>query len=261
MWPRVGHGHMAVRLDGGVRGNVAPNTITNVRDIALDAHGNSIPVSITNLNWASGGAEPQSAESIKKQAPLWFATQNRCVTQADYESFAVNFNSPEAGAIAKAHAVVRERSGEANVIRYYVLTYGEQAGTVALAPQALKDALLEYLNDYAMLTALLEIEDGSWRSVDFKGVITINAGIKSAVVLDSVTAALNTLLSIDTRDMGEALRISDVYAAIDNIEGVIHVELETPTSTVSADENELLILGNIDFSFKIQGSGMSGQNF
>ena len=126
-----------------------------------------------------------------------------------------------------------------------------QAGTVALAPQALKDALRAYLNDYAMLTALLEIEDGSWRSVDFKGVITISPGFKAGAILDNVTVALETLMDIETRDIGEALRISDVYVAIDNIEGVVHVELETPTSTVSADENELLILGDIDFSFKI----------
>ena len=112
-----------------------------------------------------------------------------------------------------------------------------------------------------MLTDWLEIEDGSWRSVDFKGVITISAGIKSTVVLDAVTAALKTLLSVETRDMGEYLRISDVYAAIDNIEGVVHVELETPLSTISVDENELLILGDIDFSFKVQGAGMSGTNF
>ena len=83
------------RVGGGVRGNVAPYTITSVRNIALDEQGNNIPVSVTNLNWASGGAEPESAARIKQQAPLWFATQKRCVTQSDYESFAVSFNSPE----------------------------------------------------------------------------------------------------------------------------------------------------------------------
>ncbi|MBR0220910.1 MAG: baseplate J/gp47 family protein [Synergistaceae bacterium] len=249
------------RVGGGVRGNVAPNTLTTMREIALDEQGNNVPVSVTNLNWASGGAEPQSAESIKQQAPLWFATQKRCVTQSDYESFAVSFNSPEAGAIAKAHAVVRERSGEANIIRYYVLTYGEQEGSVALASQALKDALREYISEYQMLTDWIEVEDGKWREINFKGVITISPGLKAGIILDKVEDTLKSLMNIETREMGEALRISDAYAAIDNIEGVEHVELESPSATIEADNNELLILGEINFSFKIQGSGMNGKNF
>ena len=249
------------RIGGGLAGNVAPNTITSTRDIASDEYGNRVSIDVTNLDWASGGSEAESIESIKLWAPRYFKTQNRCVTQGDYEAFAMAYKSPDVGAIAKAHAVVRERSGEANFIRLYVLTYGNTAGTVALAPQTLKAALLEYLNDYKMLTDWLEIEDGKWRAIDFKGIITISAGIKSTAVLDSVTAALKTLLSVETREMGEYLRISDVYAAIDNIEGVVHVELEVPINTLSADENELLILGDIDFSFKIQGAGMRGTNF
>ncbi|MBQ3626858.1 MAG: hypothetical protein II948_08975 [Synergistaceae bacterium] len=165
------------------------------------------------------------------------------------------------GAIAKAHAVVRERSGEANIIRYYVLTYGEQEGSVALASQALKDALREYISEYQMLTDWIEVEDGKWREINFKGVITISPGLKAGIILDKVEDTLKSLMNIETREMGEALRISDAYAAIDNIEGVEHVELESPSSTIEADNNELLILGEINFSFKIQGSGMNGKNF
>ena len=36
------------RIGGGVRGNVAPDTITNVRDIAVDKNGSSVPVTVTN---------------------------------------------------------------------------------------------------------------------------------------------------------------------------------------------------------------------
>jgi len=60
--------------------------------------------------------------------------------------------------------------------------------------------------------------------------------------------------------MGEALRISDVYAIIDNIEGVDYVELTAPAETVNAESNELLILGSIDFTFKTVNNGSSGKN-
>lgn len=259
--PRADERIMAkYRVGGGIAGNVAPNTLTAIRDIATDDNGNRVSVRVTNENWASGGADPESAESIKFWAPRFFETQNRCVTQGDYETFAMSYNDPDVGAIAKARAIVRERSGEANVIRIYVLTYGSEAGQVALASQSLKDALLEHLNQYKMLTDWLEIEDGKWTKVDFKGALTISAGFKPETVLDSVQAALETLLNVETREMGQPLRISDTYAAIDNVEGVVHVELETPRATIPAEQNELLILGNVRLDIEIEDANLHGKN-
>ena len=54
-------------------------------------------------------------------------------------------------------------------------------------------------------------------------------------------------MSIDTRDMGEPLRISDVYALIDNIEGVDFLELTCPLQTVTPADYELLTLGSMNF--------------
>ena len=249
------------RIGGGVDGNVAPGAITNIRDVAVDGNGDSVPVSVTNPGWASGGSDPESAESIKLWAPRFFEAQKRCVTQRDYDTMAMAFDDPDCGAVAKAHAVVRERSGEANVIRYYVLAYGSRAGTVALASQALKKALLKNLNQYKQLTDWLEIEDGKWREVDFSGTLTIGNGFKSATVLDSVQKALESLMDIEIREMGEALRISDVYAAIDNVEGVVHVELSAPEATIEADIDELLVLGKTEFKMKVYGADNNGENF
>ena len=248
------------RIGGGVSGNVAPNTLINVRDIATDEDGNRVSVSVTNLGWAAGGSDPESAERIKYWAPRFFETQNRCVTQGDYETFAMSYNDADIGAIAKARAVVRLRSGEANYIRLYVLSYGSEAGTVAIAPQTLKEALLKHMNHYKQLTDWLEIEDGSWRLIDVRGTITHSAGMKSSVVIANVHSALETLMDVETRELGEPLRISDLYAAIDNVEGVIHVELETPTATITAEENELLILGTVSLSAVPEEAGLNGKN-
>ena len=199
------------RIGGGIAGNVAPDTITSVRDIATDTAGKKISVHVTNKDWASGGSEPESIESIKLWAPRFFETQNRCVTQQDYETFATNFNG-----ICKAKAVVCERSGEANVIRLYVLTYGADNNTVAIPNQTLKDNLLDYLNKYKMLTDWLEIEDGIIKPVNFSGTVTIAEGFIKSLVLKNISDALNNFMNVDIRDMGEPLRISDLYALIDN---------------------------------------------
>lgn len=244
------------RIGGGLTGNVAPNTINTIRDIAHDSAGNKVPVRVTNHDWASGGTDPESIESIKLWAPRFFETQNRCVTQMDFETFATNFNG-----ICKAKAVVRERSGEANIIRLYVLTYGLKNNTVALPNQTLKDNLLDYLNKFKMLTDWIEIEDGKWTPVHFSGHVIISDGFNSDKIILNIKHALTSLMSIETRDMGEPLRISDVYSAIDNIEGVLYVELDSPTQTIIPDFNELLVLEDILFTIKLKGSTFYGQNF
>ena len=230
------------RTGGGIAGNVAPNTITTIRDIAADTAGNKVSVRVTNNDWAAGGADPESIESIKLWAPRFFETQRRCVTQQDYETFATNFNG-----ICKAKAVVRERSGEANVVRLYVLTYGAKTNSVAFPNQTLKDSLLEYLNRYKMLTDWLEIEDGKIRNVNFSGSVAVVDGVNRDTVLLRINKALTEFMNVDTRDMGEPLRISDVYALIDNVEGVSFVELNSPRQTITPDDNELLVLGSLSW--------------
>ena len=134
------------------------------------------------------------------------------------------------------------------MIRLYVLTYGARSNTVATANQTLKDNLLEYLNKYKMLTDWLEIMDGSISSVDFSGSVRISEGFKIDSVLLKIREALVDFMNVDTRDMGEPLRISDVYALIDNIEGVDFVEMTSPLQTVTPANNELLILGSVNFN-------------
>ena len=232
------------RVGGGVIGNIAPNTLNIVRDVATDLNGEKVQVKVTNPDWASGGEEPESINSIKLWAPRYFETQNRCVTELDYETFAMRFNG-----VFKAKAIVDEelrKIGEANVIHIYVLTYGNS--NVAIANQALKDSLLAYLNKYKMLTDWLEIEDGKFSEVDFSGSITIVDGFNSNTVLENIKSNLKILMDLDTRDMGQVLRISDVYSIIDNTEGVDFVELTAPTQSITPDINELLILGNINFN-------------
>lgn len=238
------------RVGGGVRGNVAVGTITSLRQAILDERGERVQTAVTNPEPASGGTDPESISRIRLWAPRYFETQGRCVTQRDYETAAMTFQDADAGAIAKAKAVVRERSGEANVIRLYVLAYADDPDRLAAASQPLKDALLAHIDSLKMFTDWIEIEDGLWRFVDFKGVLRLVPGFQTEVVIGRVKEALRGLLNVDLQEMGARLRISDVYAAIDNIEGVLHVELDEPVRTVQGESNEVLLLGNVEFEIE-----------
>ena len=103
------------------------------------------------------------------------------------------------------------------------------------------------MNKYKMLTDWLEIGDGKIKSVDFSGTVTVSEGFNKPSVIQKISDAITSFMNVDTRDMGEPLRISDIYALIDNIEGVSFVELDTPTQTITPANNELITLGNINF--------------
>ena len=120
--------------------------------------------------------------------------------------------------------------------------------------------MLVFLNKYKMFTDWLEIEDGSWKEVNFSGTVIISNGFDSDKVLSNINTAINSLLNIDIKEMGEPLRISDVYHALDNIEGVEYSELISPSATVTANKNELLVVGNINLTLKFKGDVEDGQN-
>jgi len=64
-----------------------------------------IPIEVTNPITASGGADSESLESIKAEAPRYFLAAERLVTKGDYEALAGQFSSIS-GAVAKANAII-----------------------------------------------------------------------------------------------------------------------------------------------------------
>ena len=68
------------RIGGGVSSNVSVGDLTTF----VTAPGGT--TSVTNESPAYGGSDGQSVDEIREAAKAYFATQNRCVTQEDYEA-------------------------------------------------------------------------------------------------------------------------------------------------------------------------------
>jgi hypothetical protein len=77
----------------------------NVSDTPVVTNFQTIPIEVTNTKAVSGGADVESMESIKANAPRFFISADRLVTQGDYEILAGSFSSIS-GAIAKANAII-----------------------------------------------------------------------------------------------------------------------------------------------------------
>lgn len=91
--------------NSGAGGLVLANEITRVVSPLVVAF-QAIPLTITHEDPTSGGADPESLESAKRNAPLFFKARNVAVTQSDYIGLSQAFVDPLAGAVAVAQAFV-----------------------------------------------------------------------------------------------------------------------------------------------------------
>lgn len=234
------------RVGGGIRGNVAANTIVNMAGLVKDSQGKTVVVNVKNLEPASGGADPESIEHVKLWAPKFYETQGRLVTSKDYETAANTYFGQNVGKLAKSKAVMHERSGEANIVRIYALSYGED-GTVIAPSEVLRTAFVEDVESRKIFTDTVEVIPGSTREVDIKGTIKVQNGFKKEKVEIEVQEAIKNLLSPEQRNLGQELRLSDLHRTVDEVSGVDWVEFEIPSETIMASNFELLVIGLIEF--------------
>jgi len=99
------------RVGGGISSNVVSGDLTTINS-STDIVGSSTNknLTVTNEQPARGGSAGLSIEEIRRGAKAFFATQNRCVTQEDYEARVLSMPA-KFGNIAK---VFVDRSSEYN---------------------------------------------------------------------------------------------------------------------------------------------------
>lgn len=236
------------RIGGGECGNVAAHTIVRIPTVAKTKSGETVFVTCTNPESASGGSGAEDIEHIRAWAPATFSTQGRLVTEDDYTAAANGFSTENIGRFAKAKAVVHEKSGEANVIRIYALAYGPD-GSLSPSTKGLADAFIESIEDSKMLTDFVEVVPAGLRPVKISADVAILPGFIAEDVLEALRTNLKVFLDPTKRDMGEKLRFSDLCRAMDDTPGVDWVELREPRATVQpSGAQELLTLGDVELA-------------
>ena len=233
------------RVGGGVRGNIAKNTINTT--LAADGYTGTL----TNMSVATGGQDAETIEHAKKYAPLTFRRQDRLVTLEDYAVFANTYIS-SFGTIGKATAATRKAYASANVIDVYIL---EKASDIQLrkATPVFKTNLLEAINKKKMATDEIVIVDGLIRTLDL--VVTINIDLEqNENQTNVITKARNAILdffSVDNMEFGESLKISDLNRKIFEIDEIRFSTIDNLSQDVKVDFNEIIQLNNLTINVNL----------
>lgn len=194
-------------IGGGAAGNVGANTITVVKS------GVSETVTVTNPQAASGGADRESIENARRQAPGVFRSLGRAVTAEDYVALAENYPGV-ARAIADAPSW--------NYVDLYVVA----AGSFDLTDD-LRARLLRYFESRRMVTTFVNVRDPVFVSIN----ITVKVGVEPTFYREDVEQrtreALEALFEIDRLRFGQTFYLSKIFEAVEDVQGVAFAEVIT----------------------------------
>ena len=111
------------RVIRGPSGNVRSSTINSAIDTFL-VQGEPTPfTSVNNAREASGGAFPETIQSIKKYAPQVFQSRGSAVTQNDYNALVNSFSSPTYGSVSKGYASVPRDVGADHTVSTMIYNF------------------------------------------------------------------------------------------------------------------------------------------
>jgi hypothetical protein len=173
--------------------------------------------SATNPSPATGASDPDTAETARTSAPLHVLTLGRVVSLEDYQNYCLVF-----GGIAKALATWTWF----NDLRGVFLTVAGPEGAAIEDPTTgdLITALQNIGNPYVPVF----VQTYTPRLFDVGANVQIDTNdYDPKLVLPQIWTALTAAFSFDERDFGQGVAQSEVIAVIQQVPGVIAVEITT----------------------------------
>ncbi len=255
---------------GGVSANVPANTINQVSsgniqflnpnlnllpggDITANAIFNSLAVN--NPAAADGGGDGDTVEEIRQNSSANFATQLRNVTQDDYLVRALSLPA-RYGVISKAYieptkAQSVASGAAASVLDLYILSFDNNS-KLTNASLALKQNLSTYLSQYRMVNDSINIKDAFVINIGVNFDIIVLPNFNSNEVITKSILALQDFFAIKNWQINEPIILRDVYAVLDNVEGVQTVKNITISNKVGTS------LGYSQFAYDVTGATING---
>ena len=160
-----------------------------------------------------------TVDELKQRAKSHYATQNRAVTQQDYESLV--YNMPGKFGAVKRASVINDPSSTNRKLTMYVVSENSD-GQLALANSVTKNNLKNWLNQYRAINDQIEIMNPKIINFEVEFVVMTDKRYSQNEVLLECTEAVKNLFS-DKLYMGEPIYISRIYEKLNRIDGVVDV--------------------------------------
>jgi len=244
------------RYGGGSRGNVGTGTIDQLRSshVYID--------SCINKESATGGGDEETIDQAVERGPReQLKTRNRAVTAEDYETLALESST----GIARAKALALYDPANPTVETPGVVTVIVMPSGGGAASQAMRDAVLAYLDERRLVTARLYVTNPDYVTVSVEAQVVKESTTDTLTVHNIVKAALAEFLDPeyggDARkaaayaegiseergtgwEFGRDVYLSELYELIESVSGVDHVHaIIAPAGTIGLERMQLPVSG------------------
>ena len=225
----------------GAGGNLGAGVVT---ELTSPIHQDSEPValSVTNPVPATGGADRESLEQARRQAPAEIRSLWKALTKDDYKALAEGYPG-----VAQAQVLDVNDCAD---IRYYQVN-------LAVAPRGggppsalLKRDLAAFLESRKVITLEINLFEPVYRPVSIDADVHVYAGEDPGLVRRRIEQALADYFDFEHMDFGRAVPSSDLIALIDSVRGVSHAHLYAPAQDVEVDARTIPVLGEVNLDVR-----------
>jgi hypothetical protein len=217
--------YVSYRYGGGSAHNVDSNSAAGVSGLKIEFNPavetaartkvvNSIDVE--NDQPAAGGSSAPSVEELRSLIPASRNMQNRIVTKEDL--LARIFTLPaEFGRVFRASIIANPNNPLASLL--HVISR-DKTGKLTQAPDALKQNLSTYLNEFRLISSAIDILDADIINFKVTVNIVVTAGTNPSDVANSIIVNIREYFNINNFQLGQSINEAAIISVVLNTPGV-----------------------------------------
>lgn len=195
-------------LTNGTQGNVKSNTITSVPSIISSS---ITDATVSNAYDAGGGSNYENFIMLKEHIPLSVKTLGVAITKEDFESLAMLVDG------------VNKAKADYECGRKLTVYISPDGG--AVASSELINRVYNLLSQRAPMTTWLKVKSAGKVQIILEMEVTGKKSYKTPEIQTQILTALYNAYSPEQAQIGGSVRVSDIYALIDNLSTVDYLHL------------------------------------
>lgn len=195
-------------LTNGSQGNVKSNTITSVPSVISSS---ITDATVSNAYDAGGGSNYENFTMLKEHIPLSVKTLGVAITKEDFESLAMLVDG------------VNKAKADYECGRKLTVYISPDGG--AVASSELISRVYNLLSQRAPMTTWLKVKSAGKVQIILEMDVTGKKSYKTAEIQTQILTALYNAYSPEQAEIGGSVRVSDIYALIDNLSTVDYLHL------------------------------------
>lgn len=195
-------------LTNGTQGNVKSNTITSVPSVISSS---ITDATVSNVYDAGGGSNYENFTMLKEHIPLSVKTLGVAITKEDFESLAMLVDG------------VNKAKADYECGRKLTIYISPDGG--AVASSELINRVYNLLSQRAPMTTWLKVKSAGKVQIILEMDVTGKKSYKTAEIQTQILTALYNAYSPEQAQIGGSVRVSDIYALIDNLSTVDYLHL------------------------------------